>query len=467
MLQISKQQGVVFLNDSQVILTRGKEEEKVVLTLTCKDNNLAKVIFDKLIKANDPFISFQESIWETTPNVTASIATKYGTVDFSFDKLGFQLPPSPNHIPVPSNSRDPGTGLKLRSGLIRDEIEGAVITVGQLDVANLGATNDVCGEAFANSLFLKLGEIAEKHGIKLYRYGGDEFAFTVGGDSEFINILKVKNFIEEVKDTKAQMIASLDEDTLDKLDTACEAKRIKKGRQYKAEALDLYVGVASIKDLPDQDLGLTIQQLVGQAEKQVYNLKQSQERFSSVFVEELDTPRQSDILFVENVREIDNAANEIKLKLSNPNLSIPERYYLFQELIVTCSEDVSVNNGIVRAEKFEPYSIYVTQGMTNPSYIVLDIPAGPLNDTIGPDRADEFFSRLLGTTFVEGSCLTIRTSGGGFKFVIPKNNLSEQDLENLRSEVIRRNYFMLLITEQNTGLETGTLPNLATLERAA
>ncbi|GEM_PF-6587798 len=462
MLQLPKG---VFHQDLSV--TVSNPGEGVVLTINCPDGYSSASLTTKLGSARNPFISFQESVWESTPGVTAQITTKYGTVDFSFDRPGFQLPPSPNHIPLPSNSRDPGTGLKLRSGLIRDQVEGAVITVGQLDVANLGATNSVCGEAFANCLFSKLGEIAEKHGIRLYRYGGDEFAFTVGGDSEFINILKVKNFIAEVKDTKDQMIASLDEDTLYKLDSACEAKRIKKGREYKAEALDLYVGVASIKDLPDHDLGLTIQQLVGQAEKQVYNLKQSEKRFSSVFIELLDTPRQSDILFVENVRKIDNAANEIKQKLSNPNLSIPERYYLFQELIVTCSEDVSVNNKIVRAEKFEPYSIYVTQGMTNPSYIVLDIPAGPLNDTIGPDRADEYFSRLLGTTFVEGSCLTIRISGGGFKFVIPENQLSEQDVRNLRSEVIRRNDFMLSNIEQNTGIETGSLPNLATLERAA
>lgn len=455
----------VYSLDTTIMVSRPKED--VVLTINCRNQNESESLATKLKSARNPFISFQETVWESSPGTTATITTKYGTVNFSFDNPGFKLPASQNHIPLPSDLRDPGTGLKLRGGLIRDTVEGAIISVGQLDVANLGATNDVCGEAFANSLFLQFGEIAEKHGINLYRYGGDEFAFTVGSDSELINILKIKNFISEVKQVRDQMIESLPQEIKDKLDKACEAKRIKKNRPFKAEALDLYVGVVSISNKPDQDFGITIQQLIGIAEDRVYTLKQSEERFSSKFFDKLHEPRQADIVFVENVRKIDNAAKEIKELLSKPGLSIPERYYLFQELIVVCSEDVSVNNRIVRAEKFEPYSIYITQGMENPSYVVLDIPAGVLNDTIGPERADEYFSSLLGSLFVEGSCLTIRTSGGGFSFVFPKNSLSEADLNDLRSEVLRRNDSMLSAIEENKGLPRGSLINNATLERAA
>lgn len=466
MLQFSNNE-TVFLNDTNVIIGRGRGEEKLLLNIECPDKGTASEIFNRLKNTVDPFVAFQESLWETYPGLSAQITTKFGTVRLSFSEPGFKLPPSPNHIPQPSNLRDQGTGLKLRAGLIRDALEGEVISVGQLDIANLGATNRVCGEQLANLLFSKLGKIAEQHGLNMYRYGGDEFAFTVSGDSEEANLVRIKNFINSAHEERNKILETLDPDTLEKLETACEASRIKKNRPFRAEALDLYVGVASIKNTSVEDQGLLIQQLVGQAEKQVYRLKQTEERLSCIALTDIPDSRSSDVQFVENVRKIDRAASTIKELLSSPNLSIPDRYHLFQELIVVCSEDVSIDNGVVRAERLEQFTVFLTQGMEQPTYVVLDIPAGVLNDTIGPERTDELFGEFLGSLFIDGSVLTIRTSGGGFKFVFTSDKFSDSQLKDLREEVYRRYDARLGAVEGNLNLPRGKILNGATVNRAA
>jgi GGDEF domain-containing protein len=466
MLQLSNK-ATIFLNDECVTISRGQGEEKLLLNIKCPNEGTASEIFNRLKNTADPFIAFQESLWETYPGLTAHIITKFGKVKLSFDEPGFRLPTSPNHIPQPSKLRDQGTGLKLRAGLIRDELEGEVISVGQLDIANLGATNLVCGENFANSLFSKLGAIAKRHGVNLYRYGGDEFAFTVSGETEEANLVRIKNFINDVHEERNKILGTLDPDTLEKLEYACEQSRIKKNRPFRAEALDLYVGVASIKNTSVEDQGLLIQQLVCKAEKQVYRLKQTDERFSCIFLTDIPPPRSSDVRFVENVRKLDRAALKIKELLARPDLPIPDRYHLFQELIVVCSEDVALGNGVVRAERLEPFLIYLTQGMEQPSYVVLDIPAGVLNDTIGPERTDELFSELLGSLFIDGSVLTIRTSGGGFKFVFTSDKFSDSQLKDLREEVHRRYEARLSAIEWNLNLPRGEILNGATVNRAA
>ncbi len=417
---------------------------------------------------SNPILALEAEIGVKRAGYYTGMKYPGGNIPFHLSN-DIELPKSSSSIAQPSLRKDPLTQLKLRPGFIRlfDEhyVECCdVITVGEIDVANLGVTNEVCGREFGDKFFCEVAKLTTTHNrIKLFRHGGDEFSFAVFGNSEELNKIAIQSFIEDVNAIRDSLMQTLSEQKKQELLDGCAQKAIKKGRAHAADPLDLYVGIVSIRAADYQQLckehekdknqkGIVVQSLLGQAEKAVYNAKV----VSNTQI--VDTPppeslqlRSSDYTFISSLRKID-MLHELAvsaIKNSGSSLSRAERIILYRIISLIGATDVSVNNWITRSERFEEAWALIGQDHVKSSSIYIDFPAGILNDRIGPERTDEFFTSILSYLPIDYPMVTIRESGGGFKLIFPVNKITDKEIAELKEQLTRRIYSHLDVIVEN------------------
>ena len=437
---------------------------------------------------SNPIIALESIIELKKSGLYSAMRYPSGNIPFHLS-AEIELPKSASSIAQPSLRKDPLTGLKLRPGFIRlfDEyypLSCDVITVGEIDVANLGITNEVCGREFGDEFFLEVANIAQKHNrIKLFRHGGDEFSFAVFGYSEESNKAVIEAFLADIEIIREELISSLDETKRQELEEGCVAKAQKKGRAHVAKPLGLYVGVVSISSeqyqafclqhqKQEEQKGIVVQSLLGQAEKAVYNAKVvSNTEVVSVPIEDNLQLRSSDFTFISSLRGIDRLHKLAvdAIRNNNGTLSRAEKIILYRIISLIGATDVSVNNWITRSERFEEAWALIGQNQIKSSSVYIDFPAGILNDRIGPERTDEFFKAILSHLPIDYPVVTIRESGGGFKLIFPVNKITDKELGELENHLRRRISFHLdaIVENINYGIlnRKNPLPNENLVEK--
>jgi GGDEF domain-containing protein len=417
-------------------------------------NELSRIV----AKEANPLLVFQEQYWdrEYIDQVKIRIP-ELGSIPFKFDSKIPVLPSALSYVPLPSEIKDDTSSLKLAAGFMtaldRQNLDlNKTLTVFECDIGNLGATNEVLGPAFADTLFKKMKDIAEEAGIELFRQGGDEFSGLILGDSTASNHAKLKIFRDRYIQERDELLSTISEDDREKLHLACVMKQQLKKRKHLTEPLDMYLASTSLKvstliDWREKninakgaslDRAVALTQILGKTDHRLYEMKDSNKRVVHQEVDELTKPRRADIEAVRVIRNADKKAAELKSLIKVPQ-SIFERIALYLELVQVSATDPSLGHSILRANLLDaPVSHrgairdVIKQFMPDATVYKLDVGSfGKINDAVGAQRADLFLRNALQVALHDTPCILTRVGGGAFLLTLPEGTLDKNQQTSL------------------------------------
>lgn len=434
-------------------------EESLAVEFSTESKSMALFLKNALSGQDNPMLMAQEQFWDH-PSVTGVkiILPGVGEIQYTFDGKAPILPEAPGLVPIPSKLVSEVTGLPLAAGFVRS-LDGvdldpeSVLTVFEIDVGNLGLTNDKHGPAFTdNGLLSKLKALASQiSGMDICQPGGDEFSGYKIGNSAAENQRKIELFRELYLEKRDELLSHLTPEQRKELEIGAEEKRIKKNRKHATAALDMYLATASIevnKILPlleVVDRGVILVQMLGKVDDRIYGMKDSTSRINHQVLEEISHPRSADVEAVEHVRSIDSRAKDKIDYLKNEKQSFFERVAAYVELVRICAEDAALDHGILRGNRLDtPVSLRGTirdtikQFMPEATLYEIDFKKfGQINDLAKSRRADAMLLRALKNVHLDKSFLLERVSGGQFLLILPAGNLDDRECQSVRESIAR------------------------------
>ena len=464
----------------------GKEE--VVAEVQFEDSGTAKQRFHQLtenLNNENPFLRLDKWCEPGSPPIPdVLIKTKYGELNYQAALKDQRIPLRSADLYLPSEMRDPLTGLPMLAGFLRSftpaelRSSAGVLTVAEFDIGNLGAVNEVCGTDLPNELFKKMKSIATSvhTDLKIARTGGDEFALTIIGASAEANEAVLQAFRKEYLKERDALFAELSEDKQSELTAVCEKKRIAKGRQHTTEPLDGYLSSITIDcltasiyvdsyELNEIGVGVVLSQLLGRADSGLYGLKGSLDRefFKELMI--LSPPRLAETEQVTSIFETDRRSAAVLSTIDSGSLSNLEKITAALECILTAAEDTVVqpndsntNSQGVQIFRGNRLDSQHETGITAADLLAKVAPTGgvyalnfekfgKINDWLGASRADLLLHKtlkylqyeLLGTR-LSGSSYVVR-EGGRFTVRTPNADLSPIELGYLEMALETTYYF--------------------------